>query len=50
MQFICVAFMGFGEPIRRSEVEVGVENLKNGKTLEKDEVAVVMIKGDRVVD
>ena len=41
-----------GEPIRRTEVEVRVVKLKNGKAAGKDEVKGEMIKGegDRVVD
>ena len=41
-----------GEPIRRTEVEVRVGKLKNGKAAGKDEVTGEMIKGggDRVVD
>ena len=40
------------EPIRRTEVEVRVGKLKNGKTAAKDEIIGEMIKGggDRVVD
>ena len=43
----------FGEePIRRTEVEVKMGKLKNGKAAGKDEVTGEMIKGggDRVVD
>ena len=41
-----------GEPIRRTEVEVRVEKLMNGKAEGKDEVMGEMIKGggDRVVN
>ena len=41
-----------GEPIRRTEVEVRVGKLKNGKAAGKDEVTGEMIKGGgkRVVD
>ena len=34
-----------GEPIRKTEVEVGVGNLKNGKAAGKDEVTREMIDG-----
>ena len=41
-----------GEPIRRTEIEVIVGKLKNGKTASKDEVTGEMINGggNRVVD
>ena len=41
-----------GEPIGRSEVEVRVGKLKNGKVVGKDEITGEMIKGggDKVVD
>ena len=41
-----------GEPIKRTEVEVREEKLKNGKAAGKDEVTGEMIKGEgnRVVD
>ena len=41
-----------GEPIRKMEVEVRMEKLKNGKAAGKDEVTGKMIKGEgnRVVD
>ena len=41
-----------GEPIRRTEVEVRVGKLKNGKAADKEEVMGEMIKcgGDRVMD
>ena len=45
--------MGFGgESIRRTEVEVNVGKLKNGKAKGRDEIIGDMIKGggDRVVD
>ena len=41
-----------GEPIRRAEVEVGVEKLKNGNTAGKDEITGEMIKvrADKMVN
>ena len=41
-----------GEPIRRTEVEVRVGNLKNGKASGKNEVTGEMLKGggNKVVD
>ena len=41
-----------GEPIGRTEVEVRVEKLKNGKVTSNKEITGEMIKGkdDRVVD
>ena len=41
-----------GEPIRRTEVEVKVGKLKNGKAADRDKITGEMIKGggDRVVD
>ena len=44
--------MGFGEPIRRAEVEVIVGKLKNGKASNKNEITGKMVKGggDRIVD
>ena len=32
------ALIGFGEPIRRAEVEVRLGKLKNGKATAKDEI------------
>ena len=48
-----MAMMRFGEEaIGRTEVEVRVEKLKNGKATGKDEITAEMIKGggDGVVD
>ena len=41
-----------GDPIRRAEVEVRVDKLKNGMGAGKDEITGEMIKGgdDRVTD
>ena len=54
LQSTCVAFIGFGEVTTSDEnqLEVRVDNLKNGKAAGKDEITGEMIKGggDRVVD
>ena len=53
MQSTCVALIWVrrisyfgGESIRRMEVELRVEKLKNGKAASKDEVTGEMIKGE----
>ena len=40
-----ISYFG-GESIRRMEVELRVEKLKNGKAASKDEVTGEMIKGE----
>ena len=46
MQSTYVALIGFrGELIKRTEVEVKVGNLKNGKPASKDQVTGEMVKG-----
>ena len=52
--FICIQTGNYfgGEPIWKTEVEMSVGTLKNGKTADKVEVAREMVKcgDDRVVD